>query len=153
MNDIQSKKVALLESYKRQDFDRLDLWLTEVRECALFLDDESERKNFERMMHKDAISMEIYRILGLLRNLNEDEWIETICKIANTYVIQNKAREFEFCINFAKYPLFDIVSKPKRVLLEIRDFFCEIKNSLFTLEKFREIRQKIQNSQDLRGMR
>lgn len=145
MNDnFHRQRLAVLNSYKEQDFENLDWWISEVENCADLL--ESNKDIFVKSIFEDALHIEFNKISRLLQNLSEDERAEKICEIASQHILQSERENFKRRMDFAKHPLCEIIPKPKRVLLAIRDFFSnDLSNMRFMLERFIQIRQDIQN--------
>lgn len=151
MNDnFHRQRLVVFNSYKKQDFESLDWWFSEVENCADLLDNQSGKDIFVKSIFEDALHIEFSKISKLLQNLSEDEQLETICEIASQHILQSERENFERRMYFAKHPLCEIIPKLKRVLLEIREFFSNNSSNMrFALEKFIQIRQEIQNSTNL----
>lgn len=150
MNDnFHRRRLAVLNSYKEQNFENLNWWISEVENCADLLDNQSGKDIFVKSIFEDALQIEFSKISRLLQNLSEDERAEKICEIASQHILQSERENFKRRMDFAKHPLCEIIPKLKRVLLEIRDFFSnDLSHMRFVLERFIQIRQEIQNSKN-----
>ena len=150
MNTLNEQRMALLDSYKEQDFENISWWFSEVENCAYSFDEILYKDIFMDGIYEVALYIEFGRISTLLQDLSEDERIKRICELASRYIQDNQSKAFTMRMYFAThpYPLCEIIPKFKRVFLAIKGFFnTDLKMPLrCVLEKFAQIRQEIQNS-------
>lgn len=146
---LNEQRIALLDSYREQDFEDLNWWFSEVENCESLLNERFDKDIFMNGIYTDALYIEFSRISALLQNLSEDKQIEKICELASRYIQDNQSKAFKIRMDFAThpYPLCEIIPKFKRVLLAIKDFFnADLRMNLrCVLEKFIQMRQEIQN--------